>query len=68
MAIPFGGDRVTVVSEALASAFAPGDRLVVVQSTGDILHIPSSDWESRHGRLVGLIGRFLRWGRSPTSK
>ncbi len=44
MAIPFGGDRVTVVSEELASVFAPGDRLVVVQSTGDILHIPSSDW------------------------
>ena len=35
----------TAVSEELAAAFAPGDRLVVVQSTGDLLRIPSTDWE-----------------------
>ena len=45
MAIPYGGDRVTLVSEELAAAFCPGDRLVVVQSTGDLLHIPSEAWE-----------------------
>ena len=45
MQIPFGGDRVTVVSEELASGFAPGDRLVVVQATGDLLRIPSADWD-----------------------
>ena len=39
--IPYGGDRATVVSEALASAFKSGDRLIVVQETGDLLHIPS---------------------------
>ena len=42
MAIPFGGDRLTFVSPALATAFAQGDRLVVVQSSGDLLHIPSA--------------------------
>lgn len=38
-AIPFGGDQVTVVDQRLADAFRPGDRLVVVQDTGDLLHV-----------------------------
>lgn len=42
-AIPYGGDRVTHVTEELAAAFAPGDRLVVVHATGDLLHIPQSE-------------------------
>ena len=40
MAIPFGGDRLTFVPGALAEAFRPGDRLIVVQDTGDLLHVP----------------------------
>lgn len=40
--IPFGGDRFTEVSAELAEAFGPGDRLIVVQETGDLLHIPKS--------------------------
>jgi glutamate-5-semialdehyde dehydrogenase len=39
--IPFGGDRVTRVSEALAAAFQPGDRLIVLQDSGDLLHLPA---------------------------
>jgi glutamate-5-semialdehyde dehydrogenase len=42
MAIPFGGDRLTRVPEALAAAFQPGDRLIVVQETGDLLHVPAA--------------------------
>src|SRR5580658_8021770 len=42
MAIPFGGDRLTRVSEALAAAFRPGDRLIVVQETGELLHVPAA--------------------------
>jgi len=42
MAIPFGGDRVTRVSEALAAAFKPSDRLIVVQETGELLHVPAA--------------------------
>ncbi len=41
MPIPYGGDRVTLVPEELAAAFSPGDRLVVVQDTGDLLHVPA---------------------------
>lgn len=46
MRIPFGGDRVTVVSAELAAAFRAGDRLVVVQDTGDLLHIPAHVWDT----------------------
>jgi glutamate-5-semialdehyde dehydrogenase len=40
MAIPFGGDRVAFVSDALAAEFSPGDRLVVIQETGALLRVP----------------------------
>ncbi|MBV8684251.1 MAG: aldehyde dehydrogenase family protein [Caulobacteraceae bacterium] len=40
--IPFGGDRVAYVSPALAEAFRAGDRLIVLQTTGDLLHLPLS--------------------------
>jgi glutamate-5-semialdehyde dehydrogenase len=42
MPIPFGGDRVATVPDALAAAFQAGDRLVVVQETGALLHIPAA--------------------------
>jgi glutamate-5-semialdehyde dehydrogenase len=41
MPIPFGGDRLTRVPEALAAAFKPGDRLIVMQDTGELLHVPA---------------------------
>lgn len=39
-AIPFGGDRVAHVGDELAAAFRPGDRLLVLQDTGDLLRVP----------------------------
>jgi glutamate-5-semialdehyde dehydrogenase len=42
MPIPFGGNRVATVSDALAAAFQPGDRLVVVQDSGALLHVPAA--------------------------
>ncbi len=38
----YGGDKVTHVSPELAEAFQPGDHLIVVQSTGDLLHVPAA--------------------------
>ena len=40
MPVIWGGDRVTLVSPELAARFVPGDRLLVMQDTGDLLHIP----------------------------
>ncbi len=53
MPIVYGGDRVTHVSDELAAAFEAGDRLVVVQSTGDLLHIPAVEWDI----ATGAVGR-----------
>lgn len=44
MAVPYGGDRVAFVGKELAASFAAGDRLVVVQTTGELLRIPAADW------------------------
>ncbi|MBV9995445.1 MAG: aldehyde dehydrogenase family protein [Caulobacteraceae bacterium] len=41
MPVLFGGDKVALVSDALAGAFKAGDRLIVVQETGDLLHAPA---------------------------
>ena len=41
--VVFGGDRVATVSSELAAAFSRGDRLVVVQDTGDLLHVPAAE-------------------------
>jgi glutamate-5-semialdehyde dehydrogenase len=38
-----GGDRVVRVGAELAAAFGPGDRLVAVDGTGDLLHITAAD-------------------------
>lgn len=61
-AIPFGGDRVAYVSPELAAAFRPGDRLVVVQDTGDLLHIPAAE-AAAAGEAVGrAAAAFARMG------
>lgn len=43
--IPFAGNRWTTVSSSLADSFVQGDRLVVVQETGQLLHIPQAIFE-----------------------
>lgn len=53
MAVPFGGDRFATVSDDLASRFAAGDRLLVVQDTGDLLHVPAAV----HAIAADAVGR-----------
>ncbi len=62
MRIPYGGNRFTVVNEELASAFEPTDRLVVVQSTGDLLRIPSADWRIAAGAVKRAHRAFSALG------
>lgn len=56
--IPFGGDRVAVVSDELARDFAEGDRLVVVHDTGDLLHIPRAEVEAAAGAVSAAEDAF----------
>lgn len=45
MPIIYGGDRLTAVPAPLAEAFTAGDRLIVVQTTGDLVHVPAAAWD-----------------------
>ena len=40
MPIPWGGTKLAHVSDELAAAFEPGDSLIVLQHSGELLHIP----------------------------
>jgi len=53
MPIVYGGDKVAFVDDALAAAFRKGDRLVVVQETGDLLHVPAAV----HAVAAQAVGR-----------
>jgi glutamate-5-semialdehyde dehydrogenase len=61
-AVPFGGDRVAHVSPELAAAFKPGDRLVVVQDTGDLLHVPAAEQAIAAGAVGRAAEAFARMG------
>ena len=39
----YAGDRTTVVSAQLAESFSAGDQLVIVQGTGELLHVPQAE-------------------------
>ena len=52
MPIPFAGNRVTTVSAGLAARFVAGDSLLVLQDSGDLLHIPQAVGEIA-GTAVG---------------
>ena len=61
-AIPFGGDRIARVSPELAAAFRPGDRLVVVQDTGDLLHVPGAEQAAAAAAVGRAASAFARMG------
>ena len=62
MPIPFGGDKVTQVSPELAEAFEPGDRLVIVQDTGTLLHISSAEGDIAEGAVSAAVAAFAQMG------
>ena len=62
MPIVYAGNRIARVSEELAEAFAPGDRLVVVQATGDLLHIPRAEHEVAEAAVAAASRAFGRMG------
>ncbi|MFN3649389.1 MAG: aldehyde dehydrogenase family protein [Armatimonadota bacterium] len=52
MPILYGGNRVTRVPEETARRFRPGDRLLVVEQTGDLLLVPAEAFREA-GEAVG---------------
>ena len=62
MPIVYAGNQVTRVSADLAAAFRPGDRLLVVQATGDLLHIPAREHEVASRAVSAAAEAFSRLG------
>ena len=65
MLIPFGGDRVAVVSAELAARFQPGDRLIVIQASGELLHVPKAQAQIASGAVGRAHAAFKRMGSVP---
>ncbi len=61
--IVFGGNRVTTVPPELAAAFAPGDHLVVVQDTGDLLHVPAGEHAIVESAVTDAVAGFTDLAR-----
>lgn len=58
MPLLVGGDRLVRVGETLAQAFRPGDRLVVVPDTGDVLHLPASELAAVDAAVAPAVVAF----------
>ena len=63
--IIFGGNKVTEVPADLAANFSAGDRLVVVNHSGDLIHIPGSVWNTAAGAVEAAYRAFGALGRVP---
>jgi glutamate-5-semialdehyde dehydrogenase len=57
-----GGDRLARVPDEIAERFRPGDRLLVLQNTGEVLHVPRAEWEIAAAAVVRAAGAFERMG------
>ncbi len=60
--IVYGGNRISRVPAELAAAFKPGDRLLVVNHSGALLHIPAGDWDVATGAVERAHNAFGRLG------
>lgn len=58
--IVFGGNRVTTVDADLAARFEAGDRLVVVQTDGALLHIPAAEHAIVDSAVTAAVDGFAR--------
>ena len=62
MPIVYGGNKIVRVSAELAETFRSGDRLIVLQDTGDLLHVPQSDWEIAAAAIGTAAEAFEQMG------
>lgn len=62
MPVIYGGDKVTRVPVDLAEAFQPGDHVVVVQTTGDLLHVPAAAHDMATRAIDAAEAAFRAFG------
>ena len=65
MPVVFGGNKVTRVSAELARAFRRGDRLLVVEESGDLLHIPAEQYHVAEEAVGRACAAFAGMGAVP---
>lgn len=58
----FGGNRVVTVSDELAAAFGPGDRLAIDDRSGQLLHVPADQWAVAAGAISRAAEAFAALG------
>ncbi|MEP7203520.1 MAG: aldehyde dehydrogenase family protein [Ilumatobacteraceae bacterium] len=58
----YGGDQVAMVPPELADSFTEGDRLVIVQETGDLLHISRAEHELVSAAVADAAHAFAELG------
>ncbi len=58
MKLVVGGNRTITVDSDLARAFGPGDSLALVETTGEVLHIPSRDREVATSAVTQAVRAF----------
>ena len=62
MPLLVGGDRVVRVDDQLAEAWSPGDRLIVLDDTGAVLHVPAADQKVAEDAVSRAVDAFGRMG------
>lgn len=60
--IIYGGNRFATVGDELAAVFVAGDRLMVVDESGDLLHIPAKQWDIAATAVARAHRAFLALG------
>jgi glutamate-5-semialdehyde dehydrogenase len=58
----YAGNRITRVPAELAAAFRPGDHVVVVPTSGDLLHVPAAEWALARQAVDRAQAAFARMG------
>lgn len=61
--IVFGGDRVLRVPDDIADRFVPGDALLVVQETEELLHVPAAERAVAAAAVARAVGAFRQMGQ-----
>lgn len=62
MAIPWGGTNLAHISDELAAAFQPGDALIVMQHSGELLHVPRDVAVAAHSAVTKAVEAFDAMG------
>lgn len=62
MAIPYGGTKVTHVPDDLAAAFSEGDALIVLQDSGELIHVERSARDVAESAVTAAVDAFGEMG------